>query len=390
MAKRANNEGSLHRLPSGNWRAQISLNSKRLSFSAKTKRECQIWLKKMISQVDEGLTLQGTHQTLKEYLATWLIGIQNSIRPRTYVQYEMTCRLHILPTLGEMKLFEIRPEVIQKLYASQLKSGVGARTVDFIHSILHMAFEQAVKLEILIRNPVNATTPPKIETKEMHFYDEGQVNEFLLAAKGNRNEAIYHLALSTGLRQSELLGLQWPDLDWQKKSLNVQRQLKRNGKKGDLFAQPKTKNGRRTLILGEATLAILKCQQTLQNEERIAAGERWQENNLIFCTPIGTPKNQSNLYREFKTLLQVSGLPEIRFHDLRHSSASLLLNHGIPAIVVSRRLGHYKVSMTLDIYGHLIPEMQNEAADLIDELITPIPVELHTVAHDPEKVSKKA
>jgi len=153
--------------------------------------------------------------------------------------------------------------------------------------------------------------------------------------------------------------------------------LKRKFVKGDYFAPPKTKNGRRSVVLGIVTIAKLREHWNRQNELRILAGNRWQENDLIFPTPIGTPKNQSNLYREFKEIIKGADLPEIRFHDLRHTAASLLLNHGVPPIIVSRRLGHYKVSMTLDIYGHLMPEMQDDAAKLIDDLITPVEIELH-------------
>jgi integrase len=316
-------------------------------------------------------------QTLREYLESWLISIQTSIRPGTLYQYTMTCRRHIIPTLGNLKLSEVRPALIQKLLANKLQSSSGARTVEMIHAVLHRALNQAVKLEILARNPVDATTPPKVEAKEMKFYDEHQVGQLLFGARGNKNEALYHLALATGLRLSELLGLKWEDLDWQKKKLNVRRQLKRKFKKGDYFAQPKTQNGRRTIVLGTVTLTKLREHRDRQNELRIFAGNRWQENDLIFLTPIGTPKNQSNLYREFKEFIMDAGLPEIRFHDLRHTAASLLLNHGVAPVIVSRRLGHYKVSMTLDIYDHLMPEMQDDVDELIDDLITPLEIQLH-------------
>lgn len=387
MAKRANNEGTIHQLPSKNWRCQVILNGKRLSFTAKTKRGCADWLKEKVNKVDAGLSLGASTQTLEEYLKTWLSSIQNSVRPGTYYQYSMTCRLHILPALGRLRLCEVHPALIQKLYASKLQAGISPRTVEIIHAVLHRAFEQAVKLDILGRNPVKATTPPKVQAKEMHFYDESQANQLLLAARGNRNEALYHLAIATGLRQSELLGLKWADLDWQKRSLRVQRQLKRGFKKGDYFSQPKTKNGCRTVVLGKTSIALLRDHMQRQNLERIIAGDSWQESDLIFPTPIGTPKNQSNLYREFMIFITEAGLPKIRFHDLRHSAATIMLNHGVPAIIVSKRLGHYKVSMTLDIYGHLIPEMQNDAAELIDELISPIAIPLHTVAHDSEEAS---
>jgi integrase len=242
-----------------------------------------------------------------------------------------------------------------------------------------------VKLGLIGRNPAEVVTPPKSISKEMRFYDENLVNQMLLAARGDRHEALYQLAITTGLRQGELLGLRWSDLDLGKRTLQVQRQLKRKFRKGDYFELLKTKAGRRTIILGAKTIEKLQEHWKRQNQERIFAGSRWQENDLIFPTPKGTPMDHSNLYRAFKGLIKKVGLPEIRFHDLRHTAASLMLNHGVPVIIVSRRLGHSKASITLDIYGHLVPEMQSEVAEMMDELITPVEIELHPTA--PENAS---
>jgi integrase len=170
------------------------------------------------------------------------------------------------------------------------------------------------------------------------------------------------------------------DLDWVKKTLTVQRQLRRGFRNNDYFTTPKTKAGKRTVKMGEKSIEILHKHWDLQNEERRIAGERWKETNLIFTSSIGTPMDQHNLYHAFKEFITSIGLPIIRFHDLRHTAATLMLNHGIAPIIVSKRLGHSKVSITLDIYGHLMPEMQSEAADLMDELITSVPIELHPVA----------
>jgi integrase len=292
----------------------------------------------------------------------------------------MTCRKHIIPTLGSLRLKDLHAERIQRLYIQKTQEGCGDRTIKMIHSVLHSSLKKAVRLGMLGRNPTDAVTPPRYEHEEMRFYDEAQVNQFLFAAKGNRNEALYYLAVTTGLRQSELLGLKWSDLDWVKKTLSVQRQLRREFKQGDYFTTPKTKAGKRTIVLGEKTIEILHEHWDLQNQERRFAGGRWKENDLIFTSSIGTPMDQRNLYHTFREFIHSVGLPEIRFHDLRHTAASLMLNHGIAPIIVSKRLGHSKVSITLDIYGHLMSEMQNEAADLMDELITSVPIELHPVA----------
>lgn len=379
--KRGNNEGSIHRLPSGSFRAQVSLQGQRLSFTAPTRSQCQDWLKKTLNQIDNGLTLSGAQTTLELFLSHWLESIQLSLRPGTFYQYEMTCRKHVVPTLGSVRLKDLQPDRIQKLYIQKTQEGCGVRTIKMIHSVLHSSLKMAVKHGMLSRNPADAVTPPRYEHEEMQFYDESQVNQFLFAAKGNRNEALYYLAVTTGLRQSELLGLKWSDLDWVKKTLTVQRQLRRGFRNNDYFTAPKTKAGKRTIKLGEKAIEILHEHWDVQTEERRLAGNRWKENDLIFTSSIGTPMDQHNLYRVFREFITSIGLPSIRFHDLRHTAATLMLNHGIAPIIVSKRLGHSKVSITLDIYGHLMSEMQSEAADLMDELITSVPIDLKPVAH---------
>ena len=174
------------------------------------------------------------------------------------------------------------------------------------------------------------------------------------------------------MRQSELLGLKWADLSWNRGVLYVRRQAMR--RVADGFSEPKTKAGRRTVKLGNTTLQMLQRQYHQQQLARAVAGSRWKDNDLIFTSSIGTPLNQRNVSREFHEILKAAGLPSIRFHDLRHTAASLMLNHGIPVIVVSKILGHSKPSVTLDIYGHLYNEMQDQAAKLMDDLVSPVQV----------------
>ena len=378
MAKRGNNEGSVQQLPSGSWRAQLSVNGFRLGHTEKTRAKVNDWLRKTQSEIEGGLNCDYAQFTYEDFLDSWLTSIKPSLRSGTWYQYEMTCRRHILPYLGKYKLINLKPEHIQNLINKKLQSGTGVRTIEVIHTIIHNSLNHAIKIGAITRNPTNATTVPRQKTHEMKIFNEIEVNTFLNHTQGTRYESLYHLAIATGLRQSELLGLKWSDLDWEKKSLNVQRQLKRKHKQGDYFESPKTRNGRRSITLGTKTIQKLREQLKRQIEERDRAGNHWQENDLIFPSTIGTPMGQNNLFRSFKVLLRTSGLPEIRFHDLRHTAASLMLMNGVSPIIVAKRLGHSKISMTLDVYGHLIPEMQNKAAELIDELITPIPIELHT------------
>jgi integrase len=377
--KRNNHEGSICQLPSGSWRVQAYAKGKRISHTEKRKADAITWLRNMNQEIESGLNIPVSKMTLLEYLDSWLIGMRSSVRSRTSGQYEMTIKRYILPSLEKTLLIDLTSASIQNLYNQKLAQGIHPRTIKMIHTVFHSSLEQAVMLGLIQRNPALAVKLPRYEIPEMKFFNEEQVNRFLSAAHGERYETIYHLEIATGLRQSEILGLCWKDLDWEKSTLIVQHQLKRQFKLGDYFSQPKTRAGRRSLILGKKTLSKLRDHWSNQLEEKRFAGDRWQENDLIFTSTVGTPIDQANLYKSFKVLLKKSGLPDIRFHDLRHTAATLMLNHGVPAIVVSRRLGHSRVSITLDIYGHLIPEMQNEAAEMIDDLITPIEV---SIAHD--------
>jgi integrase len=372
--RRSNHEGTLYKLTNGSFRAQIRLNGERLSHTAKTEKECIEWRKKTITQIDQGLTYAGAQTTLAELLDGWLVNIKSSYQPESWYIYKMNSQKRIIPSIGHIKLKDLIPEQIQRLYDAELQKGTGRRTIEVIHVILHKSLDYAVKKGLIGRNPTDLTNPPRPYKKEMKFYDENETYQFLLAARGDRNEVLYQLVLATGLRQSEVLGLKWSDLDIDNSNLTVQRQLKRNIKNGDYFKTTKTASGRRSIKIGKQTLEKLKEHRKNQALEKMEV-ESWEENDLIFPSRLGTPLNQSNLLKSYKSLIRKSGLKEIRFHDLRHTAASLMLNHGVPVIIVSKRLGHSKVSVTLDTYGHVMSELQDEAAELIDDLITPVKVE---------------
>jgi len=378
-SRRGHNEGSVFYVTEkGFWRAMVTLDGHRLSHTGETRKECQAWIKKTIAQIDNGLTFDGAQITLNDFLADWLVSIKASVKPHTWYQYDMTVRKHIVPYIGKITLNDLRPEHIQKLYDKKLKDGSGARTVQFTHLILHKSLNHALKLGTIPRNPTETTYRPKIVSKEMKFYDEGQVAQLLLAVRGSRDDSLYQLVVSTGMRQSEVLGLKWSDLDWRNKTITIRRQLVRLSKTEDeFFSSVKTNAGKRTITLGDQTLQKLREHMALQDDERKhPRREKWVEYDLIFPSITGTPMNQSNLYHSFKRLIQEAGLPEIRFHDLRHSAASIMLNHGVAPMVVAKRLGHSKVSVTLDTYGHLIPELHDDVAQFLDDLITPVEVEL--------------
>lgn len=375
--KRGNNEGSVHKLPNGNWRGQVSHEGHRLSKVFPTQRECLEWVRKNHNQIDDGMTFASTQITLSEYMQGWLTNAKATKRPTTWVHYDELNRLYISPNLGRIKLKDLRAEHIQGLYNRLIGKDIGIPTIRKMHAVLHSALQQAVKIGSINQNPVSNVDPPRKPVREMAILNESQVSQMLVAAKGHRWEALYHLAIVTGMRESELLGLKWVDLDWGRKYLKIERQLQRPNGIGVEFSPPKTRHGRRSVALGETTIEVLRAHYERQQSERLAAGEHWEEYGLIFTTSNGTPIHQRNLQRDFKALIKHAGLPPIRFHDLRHTAASLMLNHDIPVIVVSRRLGHARTSITLDVYGHLLPSMQAGAAELIDELVTPTAVKLN-------------
>lgn len=376
--KRGQNEGSIFKRKNGSWRAQISIQGNRISFNGKTKKDCLDWIRNTQNQIDIGMTFKDTKITLNEFMDDWLLSIEATLRPNTFKQYKQITYQHITPYLGNIKIIELQPASIQHRYNQMVKLGSGLRTVQITHAVIHRALVHAVKLGLIPRNPDDATNPPKPQKTEMQFYDQNQVQRFLIYTMitNDKYYPLYQLAISTGMRQGEILALKWSDLNWDRRTIGVNRQLTRAKDGGFEFSPPKTKAGIRTIALGVNTIKVLEEHQTNQSNEMSVAEDEWQDADLMFKSSKGNPCDRYNLLRSFKRSAKEAGLPIIRFHDLRHTAASLQLNNGIPVLVVSKRLGHSKSSITLDTYGHLIIDKQYEAADLMDELITPIPIEI--------------
>jgi integrase len=282
--------------------------------------------------------------------------------------------MHIVPTLGKIKLKDLRPDQIQTLYNQKLDSGTSTRTVLLIHAVLHRSLEQALKWGIILRNPANVVTRPKVTRKEMMTFTEDQARAFLSIAETTRYGALFSLALHTGMRQSELLGLKWADLDWTNRRLQVKRQIQRIPGKGLTFTEPKSDAGRRIISLSKNIVERLRLHYNEQSLIRKGAEPKWQENDLMFPTILGTPMHPTSMYKDFKALLAKNNLPDIRFHDLRHTAATLMLQQGIHPKVVQERLGHADITLTLNTYSHVLPSMQEDAAEKLDEVLNPIDV----------------
>ena len=373
---RGRNEGSLYLRDNGHWRAQVSHQGQRISRDFPIKAEAQGWLRQMQNELARGFDYMGSKTLLADYLDAWIQSCQLSLRPNTVKNYKSNIRNHIKPHIGKICLKDLKTSTIEGFYAALLTNGVGVRTIRHTHSTLHRAFERAVEQGLLIRNPAHNANLPRMKHNEMQVWDETQIGIFLVAAKDSPNEALFHLAIVTGMRQGELIGLKWSDLQWTSGSLYIKRQVQYVPGESWSFVEPKTQAGRRTIKVGESTLHILRIQQENLRHKKTALAERWQDYDLMFPSSVGSPIHPSNLRLDFNRVLENAGLPKIRFHDLRHTAASLMLNHNVPILVASKRLGHSKPSVTLDIYGHLYQEMQGEAARIMDELVTSVQIEI--------------
>jgi integrase len=260
---------------------------------------------------------------------------------------------------------------VRRLYREKLDSGLSTRTVQYIHVTLHKALGQAVNDGLVPRNVTEAVKPPQIKREEINPLILEQVKELLKAVHGDRLEALYVVAVTAGLRQGELLGLKWEDVDLEQGTLQVRRTLSATKKGTPTFGVPKTAKGKRSIKLTDIATKALKRHLILQFGESSRLEGLWRDHGLVFTTQVGTPLNRHNLVsRSFKPFLVRASLPEIRFHDLRHTCATLMLTGGIHPKVVQEMLGHANVSVTLNTYSHVLPNMQGEAAVKIDFMLS--------------------
>lgn len=369
--KRGHKEGTIYQRPNGKWRAQMSLNGGRLSFTGDTRIEAQEWLRSMRNQTENGLTLRGARTTFAAFLEEWLASIQPRLTEHSWRTYGQLIRDYIRPALGRVRLRDLNPSQIQHFYNQKVSDGLGLRTIQKTHTVMHAALNSAMKLGLIGRNPVSATQPPKPVAKEMRFLDKAQVHQLLDYARKtqDRHLALYYIAIVTGMREGELLALRWQDVDLEKGIIQVRFNLKRVPNGGLALKRPKTKSSIRSIQLGVDSIEVLKKQKQRITEWKGATNGLWQDTDHLFPSSVGTPMDPTNMLRFFRTILKDAGLPKIRFHDLRHTAASLMLNNGVDVLVASKRLGHAKPSITLDVYGHLIPSIQAEAADVMDNLV---------------------
>jgi integrase len=334
----------------GQYVVHVAEGRKRRTVYGKTRKEVAAKIAKAISDREGGLTFDAKNLTVGKYLDSWLTdSVRDTVRLTTYQGYERIVRLHIRPALGGIKLDKLTPVHVRGLYRERLEAGLSPRMVQLVHVTLHKALKQAVNDGLVPRNVTEAVKSPRPVKKEMEPLGPAQARALLRAARGERLEALYALAVSTGMRQGELLGLKWEDVDLEAGTLQVRRTLSTATGGGVSFGAPKTAKSRRNIRVPKLALAALRRHRKAQLEERMKLCGLWQDYGLVFTTGVGTPISRADLItRSFKPLLKKANLPDIRFHDLRHTCATLLLAKGVHAKLVQELLGHSTIAVTLE------------------------------------------
>jgi integrase len=367
---------SIYKRSDGRWTAVVDLGweggkRRRKSLYGATRREVANKLADALRAHRDGHTLPNERMTFAGFLDSWLIAVRPTIQPATWQRYEQYARLHSIPMLGKRRLSTIGPVDLQLLYADRLSAGSSPTTVRHLHRFLHRVFDQAVRWGVATRNPVTLVDPPRVARHQFQTLEPRQARALLAALNWDRLQALYVLALSTGMRQGEILALRWADIDLLARRLAVQGSLHRDPGGGWSIRSPKTERSRRQVVLPALAVRAFERHRLRQNTERLQLGSLWEDNDLVFPNHVGRPLSSQNLtQRHFYPLLQRLGLPRVRFHDLRHTAATLLLAEGVHPKIVSEMLGHTQVGITLDLYSHVTPAMHETATTTLGLLLS--------------------
>ncbi len=385
--RRGNGEGSItYRKKDKRYQGYVTVGydpetekPKKKYFYGRTRKEVQDQVNEALGKVNAGTYREPSKLKMPDWLNTWLNEyMQPSLRPTTWQSYKTQIDKHILPALGHLRLSQLQTSNLQALYNQKLQGGradgkeggLSPRSVRYIHVVIHAALEQAKKEGLITINVADAVKLPADPKKEIKVLDQESIKKFLAAAKETRHFPAYFLALNTGLRRGELLGLRWKDVDLKEETITVTQGLVRT-KGGLKFQEPKTKLSSRTIGISPEVVSVLKDHKKKQNESRLAAGEAYNnELDLVFCNELGEPICPRGFTRHFERLLKRVDLEgSVTFHGIRHTFATLSLQEGAAARTVQEALGHHAAAFTLDVYSSVTSRMKKEATDKIGNLL---------------------
>lgn len=346
------------------------------SITGRTKKEVAEKLREVTVIIDQGQYTAPSKLTLNQWLDTWTATYLMDVKKSTQELYVKLVDLYIKPRLGATKLDALSAPMIQNVYNELLnpsKEGVSpltTKSVQNIHGVLHRALPQAIQIGYLRVNPSDACRLPKAVKKEVPALEDTQIADFLAAIQDHRHEYLYKITLFTGLRQGEVLGLTWDCVDLEKGTLQVRQQLTKERKKGGKYYISTPKNGKsRILALPPSVIHLFRLQKMKQNGMRLLAGDAWTEQNMVFTNQTGGFLSYRTVYDCFKRIVKEIGLPDTRFHDLRHTYASTALYNGDDIKTVQKNMGHATAAFTMDTYAHVTEKMRRDSADRMEHFI---------------------
>ena len=355
-------------------RIESKKNGNRKSFSKQvrgTKKDAERFLTTWLRDMDKGVFVEPSRQTLNEHLDKWLEIIKSRVAEQTFNSYELMLRVHIRPKIGELNLADIKILTVQRVYSEMQENELSPRTVRYAHAVLLMALNKAVELGYIANNPCNYAELPRQAKKETKAFSPEQAQKFMEKTKDDKRGLVFEFALATGMRPEEYLSLRWSDVDFQTCTATVQRAVVWL-KSGFKFSETKTAKSRRTIPFPKSLMPKLKEHKRKQVEHRFKLGSTYENHDLVFASENGRPIHYRNLtQRHFEKILEKAELNNEGFvlYSLRHSCATLLLAAGENPKVVSERLGHSSVKTTLDTYSHVLPNMQKASTDKLEKLL---------------------
>jgi integrase len=370
--RRSKGSGSVFRRSDGRWSGHIGLpgTAGRKVVYGDSKRDVEERIRHLVNDVADGTPPPSRSPQLASFLQQWLTAVRPTLKPDTYRSYADTVRLHITPQLGRVPLEKLGITQVAGFVAHQLANPRLAPTSARYHLyILRIALNKAVRWGLVTRNVAALVDAPRVEQRDARVLAPDEVLRLLAAARGEAIEGVVLVAVSIGTRLGETLGLQWKDVDLERRQARITKQLKRLQGQGLVVVEIKTRRGRRNVVLPQITAEVLRRHRRSQGELRRLAGAEWDNRDFIFTASAGQPLDHRNVQRSFKRVLRHARMPKMRFHDLRHSCASLLLAQHVDPRVIMETLGHSRISVTMDMYAHVMPALKRDAADAMDRSI---------------------
>lgn len=373
--KRQNCYGNIRKRSAHSWEGSVYINNERKYVYGKTPQDVRKKISGIVLQADLGLLAEESNMLLKDWLDQWITSYV-MVKPNTLSRYEIDIHRHISPALGHIALCDLHAVHIQSFYNSLLKNGMSAKSLKNLHSVLHEALERAVIINLISYNVSNACVLPKMKQAEMHPLEGNEIARFLDAIKKDKYEDIYYVALFTGMRQGEILGLTWDSICFERNTIHLHHQLQKQrirGGGGEYHLVELKNSEDRYIQPAPQVMTVLKRIYKEQENMKCTHGKTWRNNmNLVFVNRRGGHLSSVTVYNHLKVIARLIAKPELRFHDLRHSYATLSLLTGANIKSVSTQLGHATTAFTLDRYGHTTDQMRQDAANRMSDYIQSI------------------